>query len=867
MKKYEWRYGVLAAALTALAAVLIFSFSGRLIGGGYIFMCGDLESQYVRFISQFLHTLFGPEDLDYSFYISMGTPSMPIYAMSSLSFFNVFYLLIPDINAASATVVIAKLATAAFTFQWFSRKIIRNRSLASVAFAMAYALSSYTVTYYFNIFFLDGIYMLPVIAGLIVLFVKEKKWKGLTAAYAYLFLTHFYMGYVIGFFSLVLLLVVMALEYQKNIREYIVTMLRFAGLVLLAAMMGAVFLLPTAYMLLSNLAPDADEFSGLWMTVLDFYQNLFIGQMQTTEGIFAEIYTGIPALFLVPLFFLDRGAGRKKKAAAAILFGCLAIWTFWLPGYMFIHCFDAPNTCGYRFAFLYCFLFAALCCEEWKRIKDFNGKKLWVIAVVNIVIYYLGYRWQTGLKEEYQSSSILGWEINILFLVLVCVLLRYAKKDENRLRRAERLLIVVMTAELTVNGFFCITRINYTLDAHKEVYYYWDNVEEEIIESIKEEDDGVYRIKILPMLQENASAYYDFMGLSFFSSAENYRLRETLRMLGYYTSPRVIFDQGGTPVTEMLFAQKYIVEDRNVWEIGTQPPKYHKNETALGLGYMVEEGFRDVSLHPLDALENLNTVIQGMTGENITCMIPYTGDIRLQSEHVTFGMTEEGTYMLQKEDAEGENAELTYRIEHREPYVSYALIAQELSFYDTNAPYVHANGRICYGSASCIMQMEQGEEGMDCIYIKMAEGSSEEMTYHDHYFSYYDPSALQDAYEALKNHQLVIHERQGSHIKGTVDVAEDKTLLFTSIPYEEGWKIYVDGVEAEPVALLNETFLGVELTPGTHEIEMYYQSRLNTVSAWISASACVCYFLFIIFEKRSRRKMNQEKNDINKTID
>ncbi len=871
MKKYGWRYGVLAAVLTVFAAVLIFSLSGRLIGGGYIFMRSDLDSQYVRFITQFLRTLFGPEDLDYSFYISMGTPSMPIYAMTSLSLFNVFYLMIPDINAASATVVIAKLAAAAYTFQWFSRKIIRNQGLSSVVFAMAYALSSYAVTYYFNIIFLDGIYMLPVIAGLVVLFVKEKKWKGLTVAYAYLFLTHFYMGYVIGFFSLAFLLVVMALEYKKNIREYIVTLLRFTGFVLLAAMMGAVFLLPTAYKLLSNLAPDASEFPPLSITVLDFYQNLFIGQMQTTEGIFPEIYTGIPVLFLVPLFFLDRGVERKKKVAAAILFGCLAIWTFWMPGYMFIHCFDAPDTCGYRFAFLYCFLLAAVCCEEWKRIKDFNGKKLWIIAAVNIVIYYLGYRWQTEMKEEYQSSSVLGWLINILFLVLVCTLLCYAKRDENSLRRAERLLIAVMVVELTVNGFFCITRINYTLSDYKEVYYYWDNVGEEIAEAIKKEDEGVYRIKFLSALQENAPTYYDFMGISFFSSAENYRLRNTLRLLGYYTSPRVIFDQGGTPVTEMLFAQKYIIDERYMWEIGTEPPQYHKNETALGLGYMVEDGFRDIRLHPLDALENLNTVIQEMTGEDITCMIPYTGDIRLQSENMTFGMTEEGTYMLQKEDAEAdaeaETAELTYRIEHCDPYVSYALFAQELSGYNTYAPLIYANGRTCYGTASCIMQMEQGEDGMDRIYIRLKEDGAEKMTYHDHFFSYYDPSALQDAYEALKDHQLVIYERQGSHIKGTVDVAEDKTLLFTSIPYEEGWKIYVDGVEAEPVALLNETFLGVELTPGSHEIEMYYQSRLNTVSAWISASACVCYFLFIIFEKRNRRKMNQEKNDINKTID
>ncbi|MDE6687820.1 MAG: YfhO family protein, partial [Lachnospiraceae bacterium] len=74
------KYGLLAALLTACAAVVIFSLSGRLIGGGYTFIRGDLTGQYVPFIRQFLNSLLGPEDLDYSFYISMGTSTMAAYA-------------------------------------------------------------------------------------------------------------------------------------------------------------------------------------------------------------------------------------------------------------------------------------------------------------------------------------------------------------------------------------------------------------------------------------------------------------------------------------------------------------------------------------------------------------------------------------------------------------------------------------------------------------------------------------------------------------------------------------------------------------------------------------------------------------------
>ncbi|MDE6529489.1 MAG: YfhO family protein, partial [Lachnospiraceae bacterium] len=92
LKKYRWRYGALAAGLTACAAVMIFSFAGRLVGGGYTFGRGDLPGQYAPLIHQFLNALFGPEDLDYSFYVSMGMPMMAVYAYECLSPFNLIYL-------------------------------------------------------------------------------------------------------------------------------------------------------------------------------------------------------------------------------------------------------------------------------------------------------------------------------------------------------------------------------------------------------------------------------------------------------------------------------------------------------------------------------------------------------------------------------------------------------------------------------------------------------------------------------------------------------------------------------------------------------------------------------------------------------
>lgn len=862
----ERRYALLAAVLTAFTAVVLFSLSGRLIGGNYVFARGDLKFQYAPMVRQFLNSLFGPEDIDYSFYVGMGMPMTSVYA-GCLSPFNLFFLLIDDINFAAVVVTVSKLAFIAYIFQGFSRRVLKNNTLSSAAFSIAYALCGYTVTYYHNVMFFDALYMTPIIVELVILFVKEGKWRALTAAYAYFFLVNYYIAYMVGFFSLIFLIALMVSEYKKSWKRYAVTGLRFAGIVIWAALMGAVFLLPAAYALLGDRTPDATAFEQLQLTLIDLYGNLFLGQMQTQKGIFPMIYCGVIVVYLLPLYFMDKIVGKKEKIICTVLFGFLFICSFWLPGYIFLHCFDAPDNYGYRFGFLYSFLLAAICCRQWNRIGEVGQKKLTVIALINVMAYYLIFLWQRKhLDAVYRSMSLLGWEINILFLILLLVLIRYAKREEGSRKKAERFLVALMMIELVANGFFLVTRAGYLRHDYKNVHNSWIEKTEETVRAVRQEDGGFYRIRYQDALTQDQSVLFNYMDIPYFSTIENWRLRETLRLLGYSVSPRNVSDAGWTPVTEMLFAQRYTVMAHKPLELEEEPEvwPFYKNETALEIGYMVGEGLREVVLQE-NALENLNLVLQGMTGEDIVCMIPYTGEIQIQSENMILKRTEDGYYTVHRGDQEVAAARLIYRIDSDPLLRSYSYFSQENSLMDIATPILYGE-RGTYLAAPAILPTENGEE-KDSMYIEMDGMTLPDSYYRNHFFAYYDPAALQKAYEALKDHQLTVSERRGSHIRGTVEAAEDKTILFTSLPYDQGWKIYVDGVEAETEALLNGTFLCTELTPGTHEIEMVYQSRLDVISAWISVAACVAFLIVAgLFYKRrdgddETGKIKKKKNE------
>ena len=46
--------------------------------------------------------------------------------------------------------------------------------------------------------------------------------------------------------------------------------------------------------------------------------------------------------------------------------------------------------------------------------------------------------------------------------------------------------------------------------------------------------------------------------------------------------------------------------------------------------------------------------------------------------------------------------------------------------------------------------------------------------------------------------------------------------MYTSIPYDEGWSVYVDGEEASITPICQDSLTGVLVEAGTHEVTFKY---------------------------------------------
>ena len=93
-------------------------------------------------------------------------------------------------------------------------------------------------------------------------------------------------------------------------------------------------------------------------------------------------------------------------------------------------------------------------------------------------------------------------------------------------------------------------------------------------------------------------------------------------------------------------------------------------------------------------------------------------------------------------------------------------------------------------------------------------------------------------------------------LAGTIHAGAAGTM-YTSIPYDKGWKLTVDGVETETRQIF-DTFLAADLTEGDHEITLTYEPQglktgamITGVSLAIFAAAAV---ITAVNEKKYKKK-------------
>lgn len=115
----------------------------------------------------------------------------------------------------------------------------------------------------------------------------------------------------------------------------------------------------------------------------------------------------------------------------------------------------------------------------------------------------------------------------------------------------------------------------------------------------------------------------------------------------------------------------------------------------------------------------------------------------------------------------------------------------------------------------------------------------------------YNEDKIQKVYNYLSKNQIKYTYYSDSKIEGTINVDKDQ-IIFTTIPYDTNWNIYIDGKRIKPIKVL-DFLIGIETKPGKHTIKLEYKQHF-LIPFLISLFTFITFMIKSIIERKMERR-------------
>lgn len=819
--------------------VLIFTYIIRGVYpfGDRIYLARDMYHQYAPFFSEFHNKLTNGESLIYSWNIGLGTNFTGLYAYYLSSPIN-WLLAISnrkDLIELMNILIIVKISLASVTCTYYLRKHYNRKDALVLIISMFYALSAYVAAYAWNIMWLDCLLLLPLIVLGIEKLVKENKGYLYFISLSIAIMSNYYISYMICFYMILYFIVLLFTNDTKKDWTYFKErILKFAIFSILAGATAAFIILPEYFALKASAAGDM-SFPDNLRRYFSIYEILSRGLMNlevsaTTEND-PNIYSSVIIYLLLPLYWmLPKKKTKERIGKTLLLVFFLLSFNFNILNYIW-HGFHFPNSLPARQSFIYIFLILTMAYEALINIKDFKDKHIYG-AFAGAVIFFLSY-------EHFLVGDDIDYKIvylSIMFLavyVLALQIYRYVKEkyDMNSFKKtiAISFLIIVAVSEITVN--FAMTAIKTTsresyISDNENIEFLLSEIEED-----EESEDSFYRVEKYKRRTKNDASWHGYKGASIFSSTSSDNLNEYLKYLGFEKSKNASSFYGHTPLTSSLLSVKYMFSKELLTEeymnlttlIAESEGEYlYRNNFTLPLGFMLAEGFEsswnNKQSNPFVVQNNfVNNLIDRKLFDEITSM--------------------------------NNGSEFTLEVENNKEVCVYVPTKEvkSIDFFITDmdgneiTTYEYDNHK-----RSHIINLGRFESG-DFIHISSPDVTSDI----DVYAYTFNEEVFMDVYEELSQQVFEIERFEDTFIRGKIKANEDG-LMYTSIPYDKGWSVTVDGKEIEALAF-KDALLALPLTAGEHTIELSYLSQGLKEGIAISIISLMCFVLIVFKDKRSKK--------------
>ncbi len=845
-------YAVFSFVLGSLCMFLLLYLSKRIFNDENVLLFGDgfKTASNIRMCAR---NILNGESIFYSFSVSMGMNTSLLVAYDFMSPFNILYILFynADVNLVTAMVYILKTGMTAMCFQIFASKTLKCKNFNSLIFALFYSMCGFAVFHGLsNNMWADALYVLPLVCIGVFNLVKKNKYIFLICIYAYAFIVNFYTGYMVGVFTFILFFVLVFIQKELSTKEKALRIAKYFAACVIAVMIAAFIWMPTLYCIINYSGNDSSSYKNISMSVADLINFMFWGRQDydvTTKNPF--VYSGIPALMLVPFFFII----NKIKAENKIIFGALLISCvscfFIKPLYILVHAFDMPAGFDYRFSFVFSFI---ICCmalfvsEQIEQINKILMLSYCVILSVFLVLSQIVFK----LYDADLKSDVLFPLGSIVLLAVWFAAGLFFVKNKTSLAYIVALLLTV--SEVVSNSVHQWHGFDYfSVDSYNAWSFYMN----EILDDIKHSSDnnGFERYCFQIDMVDTSDSFWGFNGIEDFGSNDNPHLRVTLQNLGLYTSVHMLHASGLNPATEMIMGVKAIYFGDDVKETAGSASSLIKvpNDYYASVGFMVYDEAEKVVIDKNNSFENINTLIGAMTGVDDVFVKTERERIGFSDLGINLMETENG-YALIRSDTDFPKLSLIVdrnpEFENNTGYREYVQVNfDNIGFYDDIKYSVFGmvnqmNTEDYYLTYSPVIELTRTQDKYGLVIASYMDDPDIVIKSLDFYG--FDPDAMKEAYENISSEVFTVDEFKNGYIKGRINVTGDRRLLFLSVPYIMGWKLYVNGEEQQIVPVVNGDFVGIRLPDkGNYDIELKYTCPLLKEGFFVSGAG----LLFTLF--------------------
>ncbi len=816
----------LAAAFWVPVAVMIIIFIQRGIFpfGENSFLRTDMYHQYAPFFSEFHHKLRTGGSLLYSWDVGGGVNFAALYAYYLASPVNWLIVLCPKnyIIEFMTYLIVVKIGLSGLTFAWYLRKHCKTRDFGAAFFGIFYALSGYMAAYSWNIMWLDCIWLFPLVMLGLERLVKERKGLLYCTALGLSILSNYYISIMVCLFLVIYFVCLLILEPKKPVKEYLYNGLQFGGCSLIAGGMAAVVLLPEIFALQMTASGDVNFPKTLssYFSIIDMLAR-HIGNVEVEVGLdhWPNIYCGVAVFLFFLLYLACRRISVKEKAVYCTLL-MIFFASFSVNVLNFIwHGLHYPNSLPCRQSFIYVFLMLLMCYRAYMYLSETPWKHT-VIAFWGGVCFVLLAE-QTVTDEGFHFAVFYG---AILFLALYEGLIYLYRK--GRINGNLLVLLALLTVSLEAALNTAVTSVTTT----SRTAYVKDNQDVEQLVSGLMPADTFYRIEKVDGKTKNDGAWMNFPTVSLFSSTANADMTDFFRKMGCEASTNAYSIEGSTPLVDSLLSIRYGLYS---WNQGSNPLLTlagQEGDTWLyRKAYTLPVGFGI----PMDLEDNWQLDL-GNPAEVQNDLCSVLGTAPALEE--VFGQDGGSTY--------------SYAVEEEGDYYAYISNRQvkkvKVSWGEESTVYDNVNRGYLLELGRC----QPGEE----ILLTCQEEAGADMKARIYRFS---DQALEEVYNILSREAWEITEWTDTVLEGTIRM-ERAGLLYTSIPYDRGWTVKVDGEETETRKLF-DTFLTVELSEGSHRVEMSYEPEGLRLGAWVTAGSILILILCTAAGVRLRKRKEKKE--------